>query len=113
MNKLHKITLLIATSAMAGPAFADCGYPQDVSIPDGAAASEAEMVEGQKGVKGYMAEMDEYLKCLDEKSAALGEEITEEDRLMHVKKHNAAVDAMEQVAANFNEQIRAFKAKNN
>ena len=30
---------------------------------------------------------------------------------MHVKRHNAAVDAMEKVAASFNEQIRSYKAR--
>ena len=30
---------------------------------------------------------------------------------MHTQRHNAAVDAMEQVAASFNKQIRSFKAR--
>ena len=70
------------------------------------------MLAAQTTVKSYMAEMEDYLKCLDEESSTLGEEESEEQRVLHVQRHNAAVDAMERVANNFTEQIRAYKAKN-
>ena len=105
---------MTATAVMfATPGMAACPYPDDVSIPDGSTASEAEMLDGQKLVKAYMAEMDEYLTCLDEESTALGDDQTDDQRAMHVKRHNAAVDAMEKVAASFNEQIRSYKARAN
>ncbi len=106
------ITLAAWLLAMPAISLAACPYPEDVDIPDGSKASTEEMVEAQKRVKAYMAEMEAYLKCIDEEEAALGEEITAEQRALNISRHNAAVDTMEQVAAAFNEQIRAYKAVN-
>ena len=44
-------------------------------------------------------------RILDWYKAATGEE-----KVLHVKRHNAAVEAMETVAARFNEEVRAFKS---
>lgn len=93
------------------PAQAACNYPADVSVPDGKSATEEEIIAGQKVVKDYMAEMESYQDCLDQEQKALGDAVTAEQKAMHVKRYNAAVDAMESVANRFNEQLRAFKAK--
>ncbi|RMF97873.1 MAG: hypothetical protein D6727_04500 [Gammaproteobacteria bacterium] len=113
MIKLRCATALTAW-LLTAPAITlgACPYPEDVDIPDGSAATEQEMLAAQKQVKAYIADMEAYLKCLDEEEAALGEEVTPEQRALHVSRHNAAVDAMEQVAAQFNEQIRAYKSVN-
>jgi len=113
MIKLRSFLMAGAAVMFTTPGMAACPYPDDVSIPDGSTATESEMLDGQKMVKAYMAEMDEYLECLDEESTALGENETEDQAAMHVKRHNAAVDAMEKVAASFNEQIRSYKARAN
>jgi hypothetical protein len=113
MFRFRSFSIAAAAALLAMPGMAACPYPDDVSIPDGSTASEAEMLDGQKMVKAYMAEMEDYLECLDEESAALGENETEDQQAMHVKRHNAAVDAMEKVAASFNEQIRSYKARAN
>ncbi len=97
----------------ATPAMAACPYPDDIQVPDGSKASEAKMLDGQQLVKSYMAEMEKYLECLDKESSARAEEESADQKAMHVKRHNAAVEAMEQVAASFNEQIRAYKARAN
>ena len=96
-----------------GVVAAACPYPAAVDVPNGSSASEDEMLSGQKRVKAYMAEMEDYLKCLDDEAVALGDAVTDEQRQLHVDRHNAAVEAMEQVANAFNEQIRAYKAVNN
>ena len=96
-----------------GVVAAACPYPDDVEVPDGSSATEQDMLSGQKRVKAYMAEMEDYLKCLDDESMALGDAVTDEQRQLHVDRHNAAVEAMESVANAFNEQIRAYKAVNN
>jgi hypothetical protein len=62
-------------------------------------------------VKKYLADMEAYTTCLDSELAALPvEQQTEEAKALHVKRYNAAVDAMEAAANAFNEQLRAFKA---
>lgn len=105
--------LVTATALFAAKTMAACPYPDDVAIPDGSTASEAEMLDGQKNVKAYIADMEDYLECLDEEAAALGDNATEDQDAMHVKRHNAAVEAMEKVAASFNEQIRSYKSRAN
>jgi soluble cytochrome b562 len=112
------LTLALAAGA-AFPAYADCTYPRaPASLPNGAIASMEEMVEGQKQVKQYMADMDTYLKCLDQTKSeapagASAEQKKESDRLeaIRVQKHNAAVGEMEAVAERFNEQLRTFRAR--
>jgi len=89
---------------------AACTYPEDIAVPDGANSSEAEMLAGQKLVKQYMADMEAYLDCIDAEAGAREEEQTPEQMALDTKRYNAAVDAMESVAAKFNDQVRAFKA---
>ena len=89
------------------PALADCTLPPAPSkIPDGSAASEQEMISAMQTLKAYNGDVDVYLKCLEFE--------TKQNRLSsdeHAKKHNSAVAQLEKVAAKFNEQVRAFKAK--
>ena len=97
-----------------------CEYPERVPIPNGNTATKDEMVAGQKGIKEYMAEMEEYLACIEEEDKEIRAGIEEPDPIveaqrdeMLVKKHNAAIEEMEKVAAEFNEEVRAYKARNN
>ena len=97
-----------------------CDYPARAKIVSGATASKDEMIASQKSVKAYMAAMDVYLACLDEEEKAARAELAEPDAEtlqerdeMLAKKHNAAVEEMEIVAAEFNEQVRAYKAQEN
>lgn len=114
MMKFQYAALATAALFWSVSGLAACDFPSDqVAVPDGASASEDEMVAAQQEVKAYMARVDDYLKCLDAEAAALGDAESDDQKLLHVKRHNAAVDAMEQLANNFNEQIRAFKARDN
>jgi hypothetical protein len=106
-----RLLLAVLLAATAAPAGAACTYPDEITIPDGATATKDEMVAGQKAVKDYMAAVEAYLACLDEEDKKLGEAATEEQKSLHVKRHNSAVDAMNEIAARFNEQVRAFKAQ--
>lgn len=117
MFKNHPAVFAAAASLfLSATAFANCQYPEKSTVPNGATATEKEMIEGQRGVKKFMADMDVYLACLDEQSKA--EASAEEDpkaaqqkASIAAKKHNAAIDDMEQLAAAFNEQVRAFKTR--
>ena len=86
----------------------DCAMPTEPELPDGASASQADMVEAQKGVKAFIAAGEEYIACLTALEAGTEDA---EQKLAVVAAHNQMVDSMEQVAARFNEQIRAFRAQ--
>ena len=89
--------------------YAACPYPEDVIVPDGNTATTDDMVDGQTRIKQYMAEMEAHLDCLDREEADLEREPTEDERKLHSERHNKTVDQMEKVAADFNEQVRAYK----
>lgn len=117
MNKLIRIVLSISLFFAAGQAFA-CDYPERVLIPNGNTATKEEMIVGQRGVKTYVAAMEEYLECIveEEKRARdaisdLQPEAEQEREDMLNKKYNAAVDEMERVAAQFNAEVQAFRAQ--
>lgn len=100
------------------PAVFACDYPQQVDIPSGESATREQMIESQRAVKDYVATMEEYLDCLveEEKAArAEMEELSAEDEQLREdmlnKKYNAAVDEMERVAAQFNAEVQAYKAR--
>ena len=67
------------------------------------------MMAGQTKMKEFVTAGQSYLRCLskiidDKKRPA-------EQRNTAVTEHNRMVDAMERSAAEFNEQIRKFKAR--
>lgn len=76
------------------------------------------MLNGQRDVKSYVASMEVYLECIvDEEKLAVGvlDDLEPEDEQrredMINQKYNAAVDEMERVAAQFNAEVQAYKAK--
>ncbi len=117
MIRFTKAIYVIAVTIFA-PAALACDYPQRVTIPNGSSATKDEMVAGQKGVKKFMADMEEYLACIEDedKQNRAGIEVpdliveAQRDEML-IKKHNAAVEDMEKIAAQFNEQVRAYKAR--
>ena len=105
---------------MAAAANAECAYPKEPSsLPDGASATQDQMVAGMKAVKEYNGQVTTYLDCLEketnERVEAAGPdapaEQIEQIKAIHTKRHNAAVEALEQTAARFNEQVKTFKAR--
>jgi hypothetical protein len=123
MKALYSLAVL---ATLAGShAYAACTYPTAPdAIPDGASATLEQMVAAQKLVKQFDQEIGAYTACLKlESDAALAqvdqaqddakkkEERKKELERMQVQKHNAAVEADEALATRFNEQLKAFKAK--
>jgi hypothetical protein len=99
---------------------AECVYPKVPSgMPDGSKATEQEMLDGMKAVKAYNTEVTAYLNCLDmEMQARLdaaGAEAPADQiaqiKAIQTKRHNAAVEELEAHAARFNEQVKAYKAR--
>jgi len=88
-------------------AFADCQLPPAPSkVPDGASATEQEMVSAMQTLKAYDGDVNVYLKCLEFEEKQ--NHMSAADR---ESKHNSAVASLEKVAAKFNEQVRVFKSK--
>ena len=117
---LRMLSGLALALLMAGAANAECTYPKEPSnTPDGATATQDQMVEGMKSVKEYNTQVTAYLSCLEQEMNARIEaagpdapaEQVEQIKAIHTKRHNAAVEALEQHAARFNEQVKAFKAR--
>lgn len=121
--KTKFISGLLLTGLLGmGAAQADCIYPKaPASMPDGASATEQQMLDGMKAVKEYNKEVTAYLSCLDmemqSRIDAAGAEAPADQvaqiRAITAKRHNAAVEELEAHAARFNEQVKAFKARTN
>jgi hypothetical protein len=115
----------IATAALAaltaGAAYADCPYPSPPEkIPDGNTATLDDMVAVKKAITAYDAAIAVYLECIKQEHedavAKAGDKLTDKQKvdLEHIEtqRHNAAVAQLQSVADRFNEQVRAYKAKN-
>jgi hypothetical protein len=117
----HYLTALVLVGGLAAAqANAGCDYPSKPGkIPDGMSATKEEMLAAKKLVVKYTEDMQTYLACLDtetsEKIAAMPN-ATEKEKTEYQQKqdqkHNAAVIEMTEVTDGFNEQLRAYKAKN-
>jgi hypothetical protein len=119
MNKLILPAVLLSLG-LSAVASAECAYPRaPARMPDGATATLDEMKTAQAAVKQYNAEMETYLACIKteheeaitRQGASLSEEQKKQMAMMHAQKNDAAVDELQTVAARFNEQVRAYKAK--
>lgn len=109
-------SLIFAALLLSAPLAHACDYPQRVGVPNGSTATKEEMIEGQRGIKDYLAAMDEYLACIEaaEQDTVAGIDEPDEDAKqqrieMFNKKYNAAVQEMNLVAEEFNLQVRAYK----
>ena len=87
-------------------------------VPNGTTATKDDMLAGQRGVKTFVTAIEVYLECIvdDEKQArASMEELSAVDEQQREdalnKKYNAAVDEMERLAAQFNVEVQAYRAK--
>lgn len=95
-----------------------CDYPKRITVPNGTTATKDDMLEGQRGVKTFVSEIEVYLECIvdEEKMARAGmEKLSAEDEQQREdalnKKYNAAVNEMERIAAQFNVEVQAYRAK--
>jgi hypothetical protein len=120
MKALYSIALIAALAG--GNAYAACTYPNPPDkLPDGATATRDDMLAGKKAVTEFDKAIGEYNTCLqketDEAVAKLSADDKQRDskkadiQKMADQKHNAAVEADEQVATRFNEQLRAYNNK--
>ena len=99
--------LLVMGCSLTLRTYADCVLPPaPTKVPDGATATEQELVQSMQILKQFANDVGTYLKCL--KFAASQSRLTQEQEM---EQHNEAVDTLERVTAKFNEQVRVFKAR--
>lgn len=96
----------------------DCETPSMPELPDGASATMEQMLEGQKAVKAFQASLMEYLKCLEpqltaaQTAAEAGTEGAADNYKKLEETYNTGVSMEEEVAGQFNTEIREYKAAN-
>jgi predicted transglutaminase-like cysteine proteinase len=99
-------TLAIAC-AVSATAYANCRLPTAPSkIPDGATASQQQMLTAMQTIQEYNHDVQTYLKCLD---FEVRQNQMSSDHQASL--HNAAVDQLKRIAAEFNRQVVIFKSK--
>lgn len=120
MNTRIVCGLMLAGLLSAGAASAECVYPKAPdNMPNGATATQDEMVAGMKAIKEYNGSVTAYLNCLEMEMNARIESAgadapadqIEQIKAIHNKRHNAAVEELEAHAARFNEQVKTYKAR--
>ena len=119
MKVIVNALLLMGTLA-ASQAYAACNYPvAPGKFPDGNTASKDEMVAARREVSKYNDDMTKYLECIkseyDAKIAAqtdLSPERKADLDKMQAQKEDAAIREVTDVVARFEEQRKAWVAKN-
>jgi hypothetical protein len=117
------LTLVFALGS-AAHSQATCTYPRAPDAPpDGATATKDQMIAAKQDFTRYNTEMNAYLDCLklemdaaapkDPKKLTADEKKKADDQAkILVQKNNAAVDELQANVGRFNDQLKAYKAKN-
>jgi len=114
--------LVAAVLALGFATYANaaCDYPvAPGKFPDGTQATLDVMKAAKAQVVKYNNDMEAYLQCikseydskLASQTSATNDQKAEMEKVQN-QKHNAAVDEVTEVTNRFNEQLRAYKAKN-
>ena len=120
MKKNLLLGFVIVSLGAAAIAQADCTYPRAPDrMPDGSTASLDDMKSAKGQVEKYNKDMEAYLSCIklerDDSMAKQGSALSEDQKKqmnqMYAQKNDAAVDELQAVAARFNDQVKAYKAK--
>ena len=119
MNFIKLALIGLALGSTVGIA-EECTAPSMPSLPEGATASLEQMLAGQQAVKAYQASNTEYRTCLEPQVSAAevaasgdspGPELQEALKQLN-EEYNASVSSEEELAAEFNTQLKAYKAAN-
>jgi hypothetical protein len=105
--------MIAAVSCFSFDAHAACELPLPAAVrvlPDGATATEQEMVAARAEISAYVEVAKAYVDCIDQELAAAGEVASAEYKSILVNRRNAAVTEQETVAAAFNRARQAFRA---
>jgi hypothetical protein len=120
MKTIYSAALLLAGSLGLHAAQANCTYPvAPGAFPDGNVASREEIKAAKDQVVKYDADMNTYLVCIRgeyEATVAAQPDASKKQKAdmqkMHAQKEDAALAEVQDVVGRFNEQLKAWKAKN-
>ena len=94
---------------------AACEMPGAPIIPDGNVASEDELIAAQSAMKMFQTSLISYRECIHGLEKLIDPEsetaVSEGEKLL--ANFNASVDAEENIAAEFNSAVKAFKNRQN
>ena len=116
--KIQTASLLLALTVLPFSAAHACDMPVAPPTPDGNSATLDDMLSAQGEVKAFQGANAIYLECVDDLMSAEkasideGDDSAQERYALAAADYNAAVSREEQVAADFNTAIRAYKAAN-
>lgn len=116
MRRTLTVSIMLAIASGPACAWADCTPPTPtvISIPDGTTATRDQMIATQRALKAYDTAVKAYGDCLqqqlDSRVAAGGDKETLS--VQYDKMNNDQVDKLQKLADKFNEELRAFKARN-
>jgi len=116
MRRILTVSMMVALASGPGCAWADCSPPNvaAINIPNGTTATRDQMIAAQRAVKAYDTAVKAYGDCLqqqlDSQVAAGGNKETLS--VQYDKMNNDQVDKLQKLADKFNEELRAFKARN-
>ena len=109
--KISALCILACSVGLAAGARAACEMPSLVrAIPDGATATEQELLTVQTEIQAYVAAMDDYIACQNEELSVNGSEASAEYLYMMTTRIETARNEVDKVASDFNEQVTAFRA---
>jgi hypothetical protein len=109
--RIRATCLGLASSLLATSAFAACEMPSLVaSIPDGATATEEQLLAVQAEIKAYIEAMDAYIACQNEEMTANGDGATADYLFQMSTRIEAARNEVDAVATRFNDEVTAFRA---
>jgi hypothetical protein len=118
MSRVLQTWFVIVALTVAPFAIADCMYPKaPQQIPDGKTASENQMMEAMTVFKQYNGDVNSYTACLEKETiekvrdAAGATSAIVQIKSLQSKKHNAAVQELQEKAKQFNEEVRVFKSR--
>jgi hypothetical protein len=105
--------VIVAAGCFSLEAYAACELPLPTAVkalPDGATATEQEMVAARAEISAYVEVAKAYVDCIDQELATAGATASAEYKSILVNRRNAAVTEQETVASAFNRARQAFRA---
>jgi hypothetical protein len=117
-----KLYLSLALVLGSTTSMAECVTPDAPTLPDGASSTMQDMIAGQTAVKTFQTANIAYMGCLEKvftEAEAAGKRGTDEEKAAAtavydkaINEYNSAVSKEEEVAGQFNIEIREYKAAN-
>lgn len=103
--------LTTAAVLNASAAFAACEMPSLVtSIPDGAVATEQELLAAQAEIQAYVQAMDRYIACQNEEMEGSRDNATADYLFLMSARIESARQEVDRIASDFNDQVNAFRS---